>query len=45
MRKYILYGRLEKYLQFSLLPGGVGSFSGGGVGGLTGVGGFGCLSL
>lgn len=27
------------------LPGGVGSLAGGGVGGLTGVGGFGCLSL
>lgn len=27
------------------LPGGVGSFGGGGVGGWIGVGGFGCLSL
>lgn len=28
-----------------ILPVGVGSFGGGGVGGLIGVGGFGCLSL
>lgn len=27
------------------LPGGVGSFGGGGVGGWIGVGGFGCRSL
>lgn len=27
------------------MPGGVGSFGGGGVGSLIGVGGFGCLSL
>lgn len=49
----ILHGNPPKCLSKTLhilfsffkLPGGVGSFSGGGVGGLIGVGGFGCLSL